>query len=597
MNVAERIVKLRALMAQAGMDAYVVPSADNHQSEYVGEHFKCRRFITGFTGSAGTAVFTQKKAGLWTDGRYFEQAEHQLAGSGVELYRMREPGVPTVEEFLAAELPENGVLGFDGRVLSVEEGKDFESALSYKNIRFAFDEDLVGKIWTDRPPLSEEPAFLLAEKYTGESSSHKLARVREEMRQVGATVHVLASLDDVSWLINLRGNDIEYSPLLLSYALIYMDKALLFIDERKLNAECRAYVTESGFTLRPYDDIYTEITHLAKQETILLDPMKLNFALYKSIPDNVRKVEHPNPTILMKAMKNQVELSNIREAHIKDGVAVTRYMRWVKQHAGEDTLTELSACDQLTAFRKEQDGYYWDSFEPICAYGDHAAMMHYTSTPETDVVLKPGGLFLNDTGGNYNEGSTDITRTFAIGSISQELKVHFTTVLRAMMRLASANFLYGCTGYNLDILARGPVWDLGIDFRCGTGHGVGYMLSIHEPPTGFRWYVVPAKNETHQLEDGMVLTDEPGIYVEGSHGIRLENELLVQKGEANEYGQFMHFETLTFVPFDLDAIDPALLNENERAWLNNYHRTVYNKLAPRMTADEREWLAKYTRAI
>lgn len=598
MNVTERIAKLRSLMAERGIDAYIVPTADFHQSENAGEYFKCREFISGFDGSYGTVVIAKEDAGLWTDGRYWTQAERQIAGSGIRLFHMFEDGVPTMEEYLASTLPENGKIAFDGRVVSMEEGQDLEKALAAKNIQFEYSLDLIGDVWgEERPAISGEPVFVLDEKYSGESVASKLSRVREVMKENGATVHVIASLDDVAWLTNLRGNDIEFYPLIFSYALVTMDGMDLFIDEKKLDDAAKALLAENNISIKPYNDIYEAIKEIPAGESVMIDPMKMNYALYNNIPEGVTKVEHQNPTILMKAMKNEIELKNIREAHIKDGIAVTKFMYWMKNNVGKIKITELSASAKLESFRKEQEGYIHDSFEPICAYKDHAAMMHYAPTPETDVEVLPEGLFLNDTGGGYYEGSTDITRTFVMGPISDELKTHFTAVVRAMMNLSRAKFLYGCYGFNLDVLARGPVWDLGIDFKCGTGHGVGYLSNIHEPPTGFRWQIVKSKNEHHKLEEGMVLTDEPGIYIEGSHGIRIENEMITRKAEKNEFGQFMNFETITFVPIDLDGIAPDEMTKFEREWLNNYHAQVYEKIGPHLNEEEREWLKEYTRAI
>ena len=595
MKVTERIANLRSLMTEKGIDAYVVPTADFHQSEYVGEHFKARKFITGFSGSYGTAVILKDDAGLWTDGRYFFQATNELEGTGVRLMKMFVGDTPSVTEFLAANIKEGGKVGFDGRVLSMGEGQEYEEALSPKNISIDYSEDLIDAVWTDRPAFSDKPAFFLEEKYSGESTASKLERVRQVMRDHGATVHAIASLDDVCWLLNVRGDDIDFFPLLLSYAVVKMDCVDLYVDENKLNDEILAELAKNNVHIHPYNDIYEDIKTLSADETIMIDPMKMNYALYKNIPCKI--VEHANPTILFKAMKNPVELENIRQAHIKDGVAITKFMHWVKTRYDKETITELSSADKLTGFRAEQEGYIRDSFEPLCAFKDHAAMMHYSPSPESDVKLERGAFFLNDTGGGYFEGSTDITRTFVLGSVDDEMKKFFTAIVRAMMNLSRAKFLYGCYGYNLDILARGPIWDLGLDFQCGTGHGVGYLGNIHEAPTGFRWYVVPSKNEHHQLEEGMVITDEPGIYEDGKFGIRIENEFIVKKAEQNKYGQFMEFETITFAPIDLDGIDTQYMTKFEIDWLNNYHAQVYEKIAPHLTDEEREWLKEYTRAI
>ena len=595
MNIAERISELRTRMASKGIDAYIVPTADFHQSEYVGEHFKARKYISGFNGSYGTVVITRDDGGLWTDGRYFFQAENELAGSGIRLMKMFVGDTPSITEYLTDRVPRGGTVAFDGRVLSMGEGREFEEALAARQIRIHYSVDLVGDIWEDRPPLSDKPAFFLEEKYSGESTASKLKRVREVMEEHGATAHIIASLDDVCWLLNIRGDDIDFFPLLLSYAIVKKDGVELYVDDSKLDDRIQVELAKNQVTIHPYNAIYDDVKGLSGSETVLIDPMKMNYALYKNIP--CRIVEAANPTILMKAMKNEVELANIREAHIKDGVAVTKFMHWIKTRYDKETITELSSAAKLTELRAAQEGYIRDSFEPLCAFADHAAMMHYSPSAETDVPLSSGAFFLNDTGGGYYEGSTDITRTFVLGSVEAQMKRYFTAVVRAMMRLSRARFLYGCYGYNLDVLARGPIWDLDLDYQCGTGHGVGYLANVHEPPTGFRWYVVPSKNEHHKLEEGMVITDEPGIYEDGQFGIRIENEFVVRKGVQNKYGQFMYFETITFAPIDLDGIDPEEMSRDEREWLNHYHEQVYEKIGPRLTEEEREWLKEYTRPI
>ena len=540
-------------------------------------------------------MITKDDGGLWTDGRYFFQAENQLSGSGIRLMKMFVGDTPSITEYLQANIPEGGAVGFDGRVLSMGEGQEYEEALSAKNIRIHYSDDLIDAIWEDRPSLSKKSAFFLEEKYSGESSASKLARVRKAMAEKGADSHIIASLDDVCWLLNIRGDDVDFFPLLLSYAVVTMDKAELYVDGSKLDDRIREELSKNNVSIHPYNDIYEDIKSLSPDSTTMIDPMKMNYALYKNIPCKI--VEAANPTILMKAMKNDVELENVKEAHIKDGIAITKFMYWIKNRYDKEPITELSSAAKLTELRSAQEGYISDSFEPLCAFADHAAMMHYSPSEETDVQLKSGAFFLNDTGGGYYEGSTDITRTFVLGSVDQQMKKYFTAVVRAMMRLSRARFLYGCYGYNLDVLARGPIWDLDLDYQCGTGHGVGYLGNIHEAPTGFRWYVVPSKNEHHQLEEGMVITDEPGIYEDGQFGIRIENEFIVRKGTKNKYGQFMYFETVTFAPIDLDGIDPEEMSRDEREWLNNYHKDVYEKIGPHLTDEEREWLKSYTRAI
>ncbi len=595
MNVPERISALRALMEERGYDAYMVPTDDNHQSEYVGEHFKARAFITGFTGSAGTAVITKDAAGLWTDGRYFIQAEQQLSGSGVKLFKMGEPDVPTVEDYIADILPEGGTLGFDGRVVAMGEGQALEAAVSKKNGKIDYSTDLIDKIWEDRPPLSKEPAFALGEEYTGESTKSKLKRIREAMEKEGANVHIIAALDDVCWTTNLRGNDIEFFPLLLSYALITMDDMKLYIDEEKLSGEMKENLSKDNISLRPYNAIYEDVKELNSDSVILVDPSRLNYALYNNLPKNAKVVEKVNPTVLMKAMKNDTEIKNIINAHIKDGVAVTRFMHWLKKNVGKTEMTEISAAEKLEEFRKEQEGYLWQSFEPICGSGEHGAIVHYAATPETNVPVVTDGLFLTDTGGGYMEGSTDITRTFAFGKLSERMITDFTTVLLCNLRLARAVFLYGTCGYNLDILARMPAWERGINYNHGTGHGVGYLMNIHEAPSGFR--IAIREREKAVIEAGMVITNEPGIYIEGSHGIRTENELLVRNGQKTEYGQFLYFEPITYVPIDLDAVNPDMMTKEDKEQLNAYHAKVYELVSPHLNEEERKWLKEYTRAI
>ena len=595
MSIPERLTNLRAIMAEKGIDVYIVPTADFHQSEYVGEYFKARKYITGFSGSAGTAVITKEEARLWTDGRYFIQAAKQLENTTVELMKMGEPGVPELTAYLADILKPGDTLGFDGRVVSVGEGQEYADIAQAKQAKVAYHEDLIDLIWTDRPELSTAPAFSLGIEYTGESAEDKLARIREKMQEAGANVHVLTTLDDICWTLNIRGDDIEFFPLILSYAIITMDTMELYIDERKLNDEMKADMAKINVNLHPYNDIYEDIRKLDENAAVLLDPGKLNYALFNNIPEHVKKIDGENPSILMKAMKNPVEIENIRKAQIKDSVAHVRFMKWLKENVGKIKITEISASEKLDEFRAEMGNFIRPSFEPISSYGEHGAIVHYVSSPETDVEVKEGGLLLTDTGAGFWEGSTDVTRTYALGEVSQEIKDHFTLVAISNLQLASAKFLEGCTGMVLDILSRKPFWDRNMNFNHGTGHGVGYLLNIHEGPAGFRWRY--RKGETAVLQEGMIITDEPGIYIEGSHGIRLENELLCCKGEKNEYGQFMYFDTITLIPMDLDAINPDIMTAEDKKLLNDYHKKVYETLSPYLNDEEKAWLEKYTRAV
>ena len=607
MDITERLFALRAEMEREKIDIYIVPSDDSHQSEYVGEHFKARQFITGFTGSAGTAVITAGEAGLWTDGRYFIQAENELGGSGITLYRSGEPGVESLEKFLEKKLPAGGVIGFDGRTAGVTEGKRYSDIAKKKNGSIRYDTDLIGRIWNDRPPLSREKAFHLEEKYSGESTASKLERVRREMDRAGADIHLLSSLDDIAWLLNIRGNDIPCCPLVLSYLLLYREHAVLYTDPAKISGGLAEILREDKVELRPYEAVYSDVCRMEHGVSVLLDPDRVNYTLYKSIPEDVTVIELENPEILMKSRKNDVEAANIRRAHLKDAVAHTKFMYWLKrvvEHSKDqiitdpelgEAVTEISASDRLESLRSEQEGYLCPSFEPISAFGEHGAIVHYSASPESNAVLRKGKMLLTDTGGHYMEGSTDITRTVALGEIPQKEKEDFTLTTRAMLRLMNTCFLHGCSGAGLDCIAREVFWKEKVNYNHGTGHGVGYLLNVHEAPINFRWK--EGKAPAPVLEKNMVITDEPGIYIEGSHGIRIENELLVCEDEKNDYGQFMHFETLTYVPIDLDAILPEKMTVEDREMLNAYHREVYDKVAPYLDQDERVWLKKYTRPV
>lgn len=594
--IAERLSRLRALMQQKGAGAYYVPTADFHLSEYVNPYFKSRQYLTGFTGSAGTLVVTMDEAALWVDGRYFIQAEEQLSGTPVKLMKMGEEGVPSVLEYLS-KLPEGAVIGLDGRTISAAMALRMEKTLSTRNITLEPDMDLVGDIWPDRPPLPNAPVYVLGVDSVGVSAADKIADIRRVLVEKDADAHVLCTLDDIAWLFNLRGGDVECNPVFLSYAIIERDAAYIFADKSKFHACVQEYLRQLNVTLLPYNDIYEFASKYDEGDAILLSTASVNYTLYDKLYDKAIIIDEENPEQLKKAIKNPVEIENMRKAHIKDGLAVTRFMRWVKENVGKEPISELSAAAKMDSLRLETEGNLGRSFSTISAYGPHAALPHYAPTEESNLAVEPRGFLLMDSGGQYYEGTTDITRTIAVGPLTDTEKKHFALVLRSMLRLANARFLYGCRGLNLDILARGPLWDEGLDFKHGTGHGIGYLLNVHEAPNGFRWKIVPERVDSCVFEEGMITSDEPGIYIEGSHGIRTENLIVCRKGEKNEYGQFMYFETLTMAPIDLDAIDPSYLNDAEKQQLNDYHRLVYEKLSPYMDDGEREWLRKYTRAI
>lgn len=592
MKITEKIAKLKELMKERGIDYYIIPSADYHQSEYVGDYFKGREWISGFTGSAGTVVVTQNEVGLWTDGRYFIQAEKQLQGSGITLFKMGEEGVPTFIQYIVNNIQSGETLGFDGKVLATNTVLDFEAKLKDKKVNFNFEFDLVGEIWRDRPSLPASQVFVLEEKFTGESVEKKLTRVRNILEEENCDVNIITSLDDIAWIFNIRGNDVKNNPINLAYAAITVDKAVLYIGEEKLNSEVEKYLYKNGVEVRDYFEIYEDMERVSNSNIIMMDLNKVNYTIFKKLNPEIKVINRSNPSTIMKACKNKVELENLRNSHVKDGVAVTKFMYWLKNSIGKEEITEMSATQKLESFRKEQELYIEPSFDTIAAYESNAAMMHYKSTPETDRRLEAKNLFLVDSGGQYFDGTTDITRTFVLGECSKELKKHFTLVLKGMINLSKVKFLYGVTGTNLDILARQALWNIGIDYKCGTGHGVGFLLNVHEGPQGIRVQYNP-----QVLEEGMNVTNEPGVYIAGSHGIRLENELIVQKAEKTEFGQFMKFETMTYAPLDLDGVIKELLSKEEIEYLNNYHQMVYEKVSPYLTLEEKEWLKEYTRAI
>lgn len=633
MNVIQhRLEALRELMRERGMDAYLIPTADFHESEYVGEHFKCRKYMTGFTGSAGTALVTLDEACLWVDGRYYVQAAAQLKDSTVTMMKLGQEGVPSIGEYLEDKLSRGGCLGFDGRVVNAAEGLGLEERLEDKQVRIACGEDLVGMIWKDRPPLSAEPAWVLAKQYAGKSAVHKIADVREAMKKAHTAVHVLTSLDDIAWLLNIRGNDIMYNPVVLSYAMVTMDQLYLYInpdvlqgkvypylkDEGKNSAEeypesgehinageypesgeqisVREYLEDIGVTIMPYDRIYDMVEKL-RDTRVLLEKGRVNYGVYRLLDPSNKVIDRMNPTSAMKAVKNETEIENEKKAHIKDGAAMTKFIYWMKKNIGRIPMDEISVSDYLEQLRMEQEGCMGLSFATISAYGANAAMCHYSATSDSNIPLEPRGLYLIDSGGQYYEGTTDITRTIALGPVTEEEKEHFTLVLMSMLRLGDVKFLHGCRGLSIDYAAREPLWSRGLNFEHGTGHGVSYLSSVHERPNGIRFKMVPERQDNGILEAGMITSDEPGIYIEGSHGIRTENLTLCVNDEKNEYGQFLRFEYLTFAPIDLDAVDRKLMTDRDVELLNQYHRQVYEKISPYLDEDERKWLAEVTSAI
>lgn len=593
-----RLNCLRESMRKEGITVYYVPTADYHGSEYISDHFKIREYLSGFTGSAGTLFVTDTEAGLFTDGRYFTQAEQELMGSGITLYRSGMEHVPSVEEKLCELLTEGSVLGFDGRLVSYSFVAGLKKMLKDTHVSFQSDAVLPAEIWPDRPALFSHPAYRLDLCFAGKSAKDKLSDLRRYLSEEkpGIDACLISSLDDIAWLFNIRGTDILYNPVVLSYALVTKDDAFLYLFPEAVDASVADSLKADGVTVRNYDDIYDDLRNFSLG-SLLLDAAKTNYALTACIPSGVTVKNGVGPISPAKAVKNETEQRNLRIAHQKDGIALTKFMYWLKKNIGKEPITELSAADKLLSLRKEQEGFLEPSFETISAYNENAAMMHYTATPDSFAVLRPQGFLLVDSGGQYPQGTTDVTRTYVLGEVPLLWKQHYTAVLRGMLALSDARFLYGCRGVNLDILARGPLWQMGLDYRCGTGHGVGYLLNVHEAPNGFRWKIVPERNDSCVLEEGMVTTDEPGVYVEGSHGIRIENELLCVSNEKNEYGRFLSFETLTLTPIDLEAVLPDEMTRREKEVLNAYHKKVCDTLLPYMNEEEAAWLKEATKAI
>lgn len=595
MTVPQKLDLLRERMRAHGVNAVIVTTEDFHGSEYVGEHFKLREYLSGFDGSAGTLAVTEQGAALWTDGRYFIQAAQQLEGSGITLMRQGEKGVPTLREYLCAELCGGDAVAADGRTLSVKAARDIERALAEKGIKLLLSEDIAGEVWTDRPALSAEPVWELSVRYAGETRRSKLSRLRGELARLGADVFALSALDETAWLLNLRGGDVEYNPVFLANMLIDGESARLFAQKSAFSEDIRQSLEQDGVELLPYSEFYAALSALSGKR-VLFDPSCANILMERSLPADARAVEKPSPLLLMKARKNEAEINGERAAHRKDGAAVTRFIYRLKHSVATERITELSAAKMLLELRREQDGFLGESFAPIIGYGAHGAIVHYSATEESDVQLMPRGLVLCDTGGHYREGTTDITRTVALGELTEEEKRCFTLVLAGHLELAAAVFPQGTSGAVLDFAAREPLWRAGLDFNHGTGHGVGHILNVHEGPQRISRRVSEGAAGA-AIEAGMVTSDEPGVYVEGKFGIRHENLVLCKERENTRFGSFLCFETLTLVPFDLDAVDAGLLTERERELLNLYHERVYSEIAPLIPENEREWLAFATRAI
>lgn len=592
----QRIVALQNLLAQENIDYYIVPTADYHSSEYVSDYFKMRAFLSGFTGSAGTLVVSNEEAGLWTDGRYFVQAEKELEGSGIILYRMEEEGVPTIKEYLEKKVMEGQTVGFDGRVVSASFGKELEETLADKNVKFVYDRDVAAQLWKDRPAMPVSRLWVVPEESCGMCVEKKLSKVREKMAEEGAEHLLIAKLDDIMWLYNVRANDVEHNPVALSYTFLSREEAVLFIQDETMTEEARAHLEKSGVTCQKYTDVSDYLKNCAIKGKVWCSGADSNYMLYKLVQSRTELVDKENPTEILKAVKNPVELGNIRRCYLEDSVVLTKFLFWMKENAGKIPMDELGAAKKLDAMRAEIPGFLDLSFETISAYKANAAMAHYSATQEHSDSIAADGFYLVDSGGQYEGGTTDVTRTIALGAVTDEMKMHFTKVACAMLRLADTKFLSGCTGRNLDIIAREPLWECALDYKHGTGHGIGYILNVHEGPHRLGWQYKPEKKEAI-LEEGMIVSDEPGMYVQDSHGIRTENIVEIVKESKNAYGQFMGFRHLTYVPIDLDAIDIRYMEPSDIRKLNAYHRQVCEKLTPYFEGEELENLKYATRAV
>ena len=591
----DKIKLIQKKLTQLQIDAYIVPTADEHNSEYISDYYKTRAFLTGFTGSAGTLLITPKKSFLWVDGRYHIQASKQITGKSITIMKQGLSGVPSLEQHLMATLKEGSVVAFDGKVMS----SSFILNLTEKipGITIQSDKDFVSDLWIDRPSLPFSFLYRLEDFFSGRTYQEKIQAIRQKLKEYTADTHILSSLEDQAWLYNLRANDIPHTPVFLAFTIITQEECHLFIDIKKIDNLIEKYLKENEIIIHTYEEFYSYLSTI-KNSKILINLKKANYTMYSLISSNNTLIQQEDPSLLMKSIKNEREIENTILAHIKDGVAFTKLMYYVKKNISKKIeLSERSITSLLQEYRKAQEGFVDISFDTICAYKEHGAMMHYSATEESDYKLEPNNFLLIDSGGHYLEGTTDITRTLALGEITDIQKLHFTTVLKSVIALSEAVFLKGVRGINLDILARGPIWKQLIDYKCGTGHGVGYLLSVHEAPNGFRWQIVPERNDSHEFVPGMITTNEPGIYLENKYGIRIENEMVcVAKGKS-EFGEFLGFDTITYAPIDLDAIDVNLLSQDEKNWLNQYHSKVYQLLSPHLDDKEKEWLKTYTKAI
>lgn len=597
MDIQSRISELRKLMKERNIDVYYIPNEDDHLSEeYTADYFKCKSYMSGFSGDAGCTIITQDFAGLWTDGRYFTAAEEELKGTGVELMRLRQEGVMDPLPFVVEHTPENGKAGFDGRVVSADTALALSRELSRKHASMHVNEDLVGMVWKDRPQMPKQPLFILDTEYTGTDASERIAMVRDRMHEKHADVLVLTMLEDPCWMLNIRGNDIPCTPVAYAYAMVTDDDVYYYIDKAQVTDEIQQYFDKIHVTVRDYEALADDLGSI-HGKLIWTDLRSLNTYLYSHISDDNKILNELSPIMEFRSVKNDTEIRCMHDSQQRDGAAMVRFIMWLKANVGNGDMDELKAARYLDHQRALQENYIEPSFETISAYGPNAAMMHYTATEKSYAHVDPKGFLLVDSGGTYKDGSTDITRTIACGPLSEEEKKYYTLVLKGHLDLMAARFLQGSTGNNLDILARRPLWNLNIDYQCGTGHGVGYVLGVHEGVHGIRWGVPTASRPSVPFEPGMIVTDEPGVYLPHKLGIRIENDLLIVKDEKNFYGQWLKFEPMTYCPYELDAIDVKYLDDAEIEQINDYHQMVYDKLSPLLNEEEKAWLRNATRKL
>jgi Xaa-Pro aminopeptidase len=593
MEIKERISKLRQLMKENGFDAYIIPSSDPHISEYVPERWTSRAWISGFNGSAGTVVVTMDSAGLWTDSRYFLQASEQLEGTGVELHKMGVPGVLDFPDWLNKNLDKGATVAFDGWVVPVVTYKKLKSTFDLKGINVDFSKDLIEEAWSDRPAVPSDKIFTQPEKYAGKTRLEKIADIRKTMSERGADHHLVCSLDDLGWIFNIRGRDVAFNPVAVCYGMITKEEVKLFIYDEKLDATVKKELETDGMKLFSYEDVLEHVKAIPSGSVLYIDPARANTMLYESVPAGIPVIEDMNISTRMKAIKNDTEIRGMKNALTRDGAAMARFQKWLETAVGSEKLTELSVAAKLRDIRAEDELFFGESFNTISGYAGHGAIVHYAASPESEYEIKPEGFFLLDSGGQYYDGTTDITRMFYLGQEpTEQEKIDYTLVLKGHILLGMAQYPVNTRGSQIDVLARKAMWDLGINYGHGTGHGVGCFMNVHEGPQNIRMDENPTV-----LQPGMITSNEPGIYRAGQYGIRIENLVLTIDGEQTEFGQFLKFETLTLCPIDTKAIKVDMLTKEERDWFNDYHQMVYERVSPLLDDEHKEWLKEKTKAI